>query len=115
MSLIGIEFFGAVFANDLGLILGIGSSRPDTDKSFRIREHFSTRLDRGANHIAFLPAFFYRLGGVSMRFSGVEMATENVRCVRSVSAVSQFDKNDILFDFFVPDNVGTLRNGDLFQ
>jgi len=115
MGVVAVEFDGASCAGRLVSVTGVGGADPEFDTSFLIRETFSIRLEQDKNYIAFLPAFFYELGGVRMRFLGVEMATQDLSCMKSVAAVSEFKKDDLLFDFFVPDQSRGLRKEDLFQ
>lgn len=115
MGVIAIELDGTSCADRIASIIGMGISEPDVDTSFRIKEIFKVKLEHGTNYIAFLPAFFYRLGGVVMRFSGVQTPSENLSCIRSVSALNEFKKDDALFDFFVPEDLGRLRDKDLYQ
>jgi len=115
MGVVAVELDGGKCAGRLVSLTGTGVSDPDVDTAFRIRETFKVPLEDGTRYVAFLPAFFYRLGGVVMRFAGVETPTENLPCITGVSAVSEFKRDDVLFDFFVPTDPKKLRKDDLFQ
>jgi hypothetical protein len=115
MAVVAIELDGTSCAGRSISVAGIGDSSPVADTAFQVHEELSVRLEQDGAYVAFLPAFFYRLGGIEMRFSGVEMPTSDLSCVKSVGAVAEFKKDDVLFDFLVPDDPQKLRKSDLFQ
>jgi len=115
MAVVAVEVDGAACADRLVSLTGIGVSEPVPDYGFTIHETFAVRLQGGGDYVAFLPAFFYRIGGLDMRFSGIETPTENLSCIKSVSAVTEFRKDDVLFDYFIPAAAERLNNSDLFR
>src|SRR6266436_6228143 len=52
---------------------------------------------------------------VKMYFDGVEVETRDLPCIRSVSFVSEFKRDDVLFDFVIPKDVSRVRRRDLYQ
>jgi len=84
------------------------------DNSFWLLETLSTP-GQAMDYVAYLPAFFYRLQHVEMYFAGVEVETRNLPCIRSVSVVTEFKKDDVFFDFLIPKDVSQVRRRDLYQ
>src|SRR5262249_6073739 len=113
MAVVAVEVDGAACADRLVSLTGIGISEPVADYGFTIHEVFAIRLHGGGDYVAFFPAFFYRIGGLDMRFSGIETPTENLSCIKSVSAVTEFKKDDVLFDYFIPAAAERLNKSDL--
>ena len=50
-----------------------------------------------------------------MAFAGVEVETRDLPCIRSVSFVTEFKRDDVLFDFVIPKDVSRVRRRDLYQ
>jgi len=115
MAVVAVEVDGAACARRLVSITGVGVSAPISDTAYMIHELFAIRLEDDGDYVAFLPAFFYRLGGIDMRFAGIEIATENLSCIKNLSALAEFKREDVLFDFFVPAAVERMRDSDLYQ
>jgi len=115
MGMVAVEFDSGSCGGRLVSVTAVGISNVDPDTAYRLRETFSIQFGKEGNYVAFLPAFFYRLGSINMTFSGIETATENISCIRNVAVIREFRKDDVLFDFFVPDDVEKLAKGDLFQ
>ena len=83
---------------------------------FGMGETFFVRIASGTDYVVFLPAFFSTTSPfLQMKFSGLELPSEDVGCVKDVSFVTEFKRNDVLFDFFVPKDSTKLRPGDLFE
>jgi hypothetical protein len=115
MGVVAIEFDGKACADRVVRVAAVGTSVPDLDTSFRLLEAFSVPFSDHEDRVAFLPAFYYRLQTTTMTFAGIEVYTQDVACVKSVKFVKEFEKGDLLFDFFVPRDVKKLRPDDLFQ
>src|SRR5262249_57863856 len=64
MAVVAVEVDGAACADRLVSLTGIGISEPVPDYGFTIHEVFAIRLQGGGDYVAFLPAFFYRIGGL---------------------------------------------------
>jgi hypothetical protein len=66
--------------------------------------------------VVFLPAFNnYMFHWFKIHFVGLDVETQNVPCIKSVSLVTKFKKTDVLFDFVTPKDPKALRKVDLFQ
>jgi hypothetical protein len=128
MSVVALEFDGKSCADRLITVTSISEpdfSNPSSDtasfrSSFSISETFSVTLRDGKDYIAFLPAFNYRhadgLGNsIPITYSGIRMDSSNLPCLRAVRLVTDFKKEDVLFDFFVPKSANDLKKDDLFN
>jgi hypothetical protein len=89
---------------------------------FHLHEIFSVRLDSDVDYVALLPAFYaalpYRQNGrdfAETKFSGLALPSEDMHCIKNVSFVTAFKRDDLLFDFFVPKDGSQLKADDLFD
>jgi hypothetical protein len=89
---------------------------------FSLHETFSVRLDSDVDYVALLPAFYaalpYRQNGkdfAEVRFSGLTLSSEDMHCIKNVSFITAFKRDDLLFDFFVPKDDTQLKADDLFE
>jgi hypothetical protein len=98
---------------------------PTPDPSpFALHETFSIRLDGDVDYVALLPtfyaAFLYRRQNgtdyfAETKFSGLALSSEDVHCIKNVSFITAFKRDDLLFDFFVPKYGSQLKADDLFE
>ena len=90
---------------------------------FALHETFSVRLDSDVDYVALLPAFYaarpYRQNGTDYfaetKFSGLALPSEDMHCIKNVSFVTTFKRDDLFFDFFVPEDRSQLKTDDLFE
>ena len=117
MGVVVVTFDGDTCADRRIMVSAVGDSDiPLPETTYLMRETFSAMLTGGAEYVALLPAFNYhqpRNGKVI--YSGIELATQDVPCVKSVSTITEFEPHDVLFDFFVQADPAKLRRDDLFQ
>src|SRR5262249_51812917 len=114
MAVLAVEIDGAACAGRVIKVAAIGESNVKLDTTFSIWEDFWLRPE-SRNYMAFLPAFFWRLGGTNMAFSGIWTQADDVKCIRSLATVSEFKKDDVLFDFLLPTDPARLNNSDFFR
>jgi hypothetical protein len=116
ISVVAIGFDGNKCPERLISIASASDSaaQPD-DPTFLIHEEFAVWLRNRDDYIAFLPAFNYLLGGNDTTFAGIEIENAAVQCVKGVKLVSQFKKEDILFEFFTPIDPQKISADALYQ
>jgi hypothetical protein len=103
MGVVAIEFDGNECSDRLVLVSSASDSAAGpTDTTYIIHERFALTLRDREDYVAFLPAFNYLRSGIDTTFAGIEVEDANVPCVKAVKLLSEFKKEDLLFDFFVP-------------
>jgi hypothetical protein len=128
MGVVALEFDGKLCADRPVTVTALSepsSSHPSVDvasirPAFSISETFSIALRSGQDYSAFLPAFNYRIddawgNSTTITYSGIQIDNSSLPCLRSVSLITEFKKEDVLFEFFVPSNPNDLRPDDLFR
>jgi hypothetical protein len=94
-------------------ITATGESNHETE-AFSLSETFIVR-GPAMEHVVYAPAFYYLYYTVQMHFAGLEVETQNVPCIKSVSLVTEFKKSDVLFDFVIPKDLSTAQRAYLYQ
>jgi hypothetical protein len=117
MSVVAIEFDGNKCPDRLVTVSSVSNSAAQpNDGTFLIHEEFALPLRNQDDYIAFLPVFNYLLGiNGDTTFAGIEIENANVPCVKTVKLVSEFKKEDALFDFFTPKNPQKISADDLYE
>jgi hypothetical protein len=115
MSLVAIKFDGIKCPDRLVTISSVSDSVAQyNDPTYLIHEEIASPLENRDDYIAFLPAFNYLLGvNGDTTFAGIEIENANVPCIKAVKLVSEFKKEDVLFDFFTPKNPQKISADDL--
>jgi hypothetical protein len=84
------------------------------DNSYWLLETLATP-GQAIDYVVYLPAVYYLLEHVEMSFAGVEVETRNLPCIRGVSFVSEFRRDDVLFDFLIPKDASQVGRRDFYQ
>lgn len=119
MGVVAVEFDGKKCAQQPVTVTAVGDSSIKSDSTFLLSETFSATLDR--NFVAFFPVFYYlyydkvHINSAKMYFSGINIATPNINCVKDVSMIDDFKKEDVIFDFFIPKDPNTMGKKQLYQ
>jgi hypothetical protein len=116
MGVVAIEFDGNECPDRLIRVSSASDSAAwSKDTTFLIHETFALTLRGRDDYVAFLPAFNYLLNGIDTTFVGIEIENANVSCIKAVKLVSEFKKEDVLFDFFTPKDPKKISTDDLYQ
>jgi hypothetical protein len=120
LSVLAIRLDGHACDGRVVNLTAIGdTNEPAWDTTMRLNEPFSVRMKGGVDYTVYVPAFSFRsvrmLAGRSTYFHGIELATTDRPCIKSVAVVTKYDRDDLLFDFIVPSNLGVVSEDDLFK
>ncbi len=116
MSVVAIEFDGSKCPDRLIVVASASDSAAQPkDAAYLIHETFALPLRNRDEYVAFLPAFNYLLRSNDTTFAGIEIENANVPCLKAVKLVSEFKKEDVLFDFFTPKDPQKISADALYQ
>ena len=117
MGVVAVDVDGRSCAPNPIRITAVGDATYP-DNAFRLFETFTTP-GNSAQYRLFFPVFFFNLRkeftSIDMSFSGLDVQTRFVPCIKDVRLVTEFRKDDTLFDFMMPKDMTLLRPQDLFQ
>jgi hypothetical protein len=114
MGVVAVEIDGDRCGGRRIVVMAMGAaSWPDT--AFLQYEGFTTS-GRPVDEVGFFPVFYFLINTVTMYFVGIEVETQDVPCIKTVGFVNRFTKEDVLFDFMIPqDPSNNVYPSDLFQ
>jgi hypothetical protein len=128
MGVVAVTIDGHACHNRLVTLTGIGDYAPlrfktvGTVSQLRtaalLHETFTIRLRNPHRYLAFFPAFYFTKNSepkLDMFFAGLDLQKNDVPCISKIEFVTKFNREDVLFDFFLPEDPALLSNTDLFQ
>jgi hypothetical protein len=117
MSVVAITLDGVTCDGRVVALTSIGdTNEPMPRTANRINEPFSVKLKGRTDYTSYMPAFGYNSPqGAITYYRGTEIADRDVGCIKSVKVVTDFHRDDLLFDFMVPHDLGVLTKDDLFK
>jgi hypothetical protein len=117
MGVVAVDLDGTRCANLQTLITAIGTSNygDESETTFQLAEMFVVTPRGGIDYVAFMPAFYYKHGWVTMEFAGLDVDNQRIPCVKGVRLLKQFKPDDVLFDFLLPKDPAKVGRQDLFQ
>jgi hypothetical protein len=113
MGVVAVDVDGRSCAPNPIRVTAVGTAT-DPDYAFKLSETF-TVPGRPLQYRLFFPVFFYDFHNKKMSFSGLEVQTPFAHCIQDVRLVTEFRKDDVLFDFLISKDLALLRPQDLFQ
>jgi len=124
MGVVAVEFDGQLCRDRVIEVTGYADSVPSPLKwgtaAWALSERFRRKLERGVDYTAFIPAYYYYFNAINgtdheTRFAGIILPTNDTDCVNRVDWVTDFKRTDVLFDYFIPIDLNSIRDGDLYH
>jgi hypothetical protein len=112
MGVVVMEFNGKRCGDRM---IQIWTTSKATSQPYYLTDMAAIIPKKNRSYKAFLPAFYFRqFLNHETQFMGIELRKDNLECITSVGFLAEFKKQDLIMDYFIPNDLSS-RGAVLYQ